>query len=72
MTEYAESPESAAAVLAAARDRRGVADRAEAELLRLAVEWASMHSVDSITDAATISERGWGDTGITVAGPGAP
>ena len=31
-----------------------------------------MHSVDSIEDAATISEGRYGDTGMPVAGEGAP
>ena len=64
--------DSAAAVLGSVRDRRAVADRAEADLLQLAVSWVAMHSVDSIDDAATVWDRTYGDTGITVAGPGAP
>ena len=64
--------DSAAAVLGLVRDRRAVADRAEAELLQAAVSWVGMHSVDSIHDAATVWDRSYGDTGITVAGPGAP
>ena len=64
--------DSAAAVLGFVRDRRAVADRAEAELLRAAVSWVAMHSVDSIDQAATVWDRTYGDTGITVAGPGAP
>ena len=62
----------AAAVLGLVRDRRAVADRAEAELLQAAVSWVAMHSVDSIDQAATVWDRTYGDTGITVAGPGAP
>ena len=31
-----------------------------------------MHSVDSLTDAAHLWERSYGDTGVPVAGPGAP
>ena len=34
--------------------------------------WAAMHSVDSIEDAATICESRYGDTGMPVAGEGAP
>ena len=64
--------DSAAAVLGLVRDRRAVADRAEAELLQAAVSWVGMHSVDSIHDAATVWDRTYGDTGITVAGAGAP
>ena len=64
--------DSVAAVLGLVRDRRAVADRAEAELLQAAVSWVAMHSVDSIDRAATVWDRSYGDTGITVAGPGAP
>ena len=39
--------------------------------MQAAVEWAAMHSVDSIEDAATIGDR-YGDTGMPVAGEGAP
>lgn len=59
--------DSPSAVLAAARVRRADADAAEADLLRLAVDWAAMHSVASIEDAAC-----FGDTPVPVAGPGAP
>jgi len=55
------------AVLAAVRRSRSIADREEANLLRLAVDWAAMHSTDSIEDAAC-----FGDTPVPVAGPGAP
>ena len=64
--------DTAAAVLGFVRDRRAVADRAEADLLQAAVSWVAMHSVDSIDQAATVWDRTYGDTGITVAGPGAP
>lgn len=59
--------DSPSAVLAAARQSRSNADREEANLLRLAVDWAAMHSVDSIQDAAC-----FGDCPLPVAGPGAP
>src|SRR5829696_438697 len=65
-------PATASAVLEAARDRRRVADRAEAEMLQLAVQWAVIHPAESIEEAETIVERHFGDTGIPVAGPGAP
>jgi len=55
------------AVLAAVRFERSIADQAEANLLRLAVDWAAMHSADSIEDAAC-----FGDAPVPVAGPGAP
>ena len=66
---------SPAAVLAAVRSSRLAADAADAEearLLQFAVSWVAMHSVDSIDQAATVWDRIYGDTGITVAGPGAP
>ena len=72
MTEGLANADTPAGVLAAVRERRSVADRAEAEQLRLAVEWAAMHSVDSLADAAHLWERSCGDTGVPVAGPGAP
>jgi hypothetical protein len=58
--------DTASAVLAAARDRRAVADRAESEQFQLAAEWAAMHSVDSIGPAAV-----WEDE-LPIAGDGAP
>ena len=71
MTKYAAELDTASAVLAV-RVRIGrIADRAEARLLQAAVAWAAMHSVDSIEDAATIGDR-YGDTGMPVAGEGAP
>lgn len=66
------TPGSPAAVLAAARGRRAAADRLEAELLQDAVTWAVMHPAESIDEAETVHLRGFGDTGIPVAGPGAP
>ncbi len=71
MTKYAEELDTATAVLAAARADRAIADAAEARLLQHAVQWAAMHSTDSIDDAATIADR-YGDTGMPVAGEGAP
>jgi hypothetical protein len=65
-------PASAAAVLAAARDRRRTADHAEAELLQLAVDWAVMHPADSIHDPAFLVDRGGNQTDVALAGPGAP
>src|SRR5262245_23712350 len=61
---------TAGAVLAAARASRQAADREEARLLMLAVDWAGMHSVDSIEDAAMLV--GYGDQGMALAGAGAP
>ena len=65
-------PDSAAGVLAAARARRAGADRAEADLLELAVGWAVMHPAESLEDAETLRLRSFGDTDIPVAGDGAP
>lgn len=65
-------PGSAAGVLAAARQRRRTCDRAEAELLELAVDWAIMHPADSIHDPAFLVDRGGNQTDLALAGPGAP
>jgi hypothetical protein len=65
-------PETPAGILALAREQRAAADAAEAMLLRLAVEWAITHPAESIDEAETITLRSFGDTAITVAGPGAP
>ena len=43
---------------------------AEARMLQAAVAWAAMHSVDSLAEAATVWDHG--ETGMPVAGPGAP
>ena len=65
-------PEARADVLRAARVRRRAADAAEADLLCLAVEWAVMHPAESIHEQATHRLRGFGETDLAVAGPGAP
>ena len=60
-------------VLAAVRgDGRGPSR--EARKLQLAVDWAAMHSVDSIHEAATLWEPrlGFEEDAVPVAGPGAP
>jgi hypothetical protein len=72
MAEPSSERDNPAGVLSFARDQRAAADRAEALQLRAAVEWAAMHSVDSISEAATLRVEGYGDTGLAVAGPGAP
>src|SRR4029079_367345 len=59
--------DTAAAVLEHARDRRRIADAAEADLLQDAVTWAELHPAESIADAVR-----FGDTPVPVAGPGAP
>src|SRR5688572_11318634 len=70
MTGSTADLDTAAAVLEFARARTVTADRAEAEKLQAAVTWAAMHSVDSLAEAATVWDHG--DTGMPVAGPGAP
>src|SRR3954470_12829526 len=71
-TPLAFRPETAAEVWRAARERRRAADDAEADLLRLAVDWASMHAADSLHPAATQVVRGFGQTDLALAGEGAP
>src|SRR3990170_4222654 len=65
-------PDTASGVLAAARERRRVADRAEAELLQLAVQWAIIHPAETLDDAETFRLRSGGESGLPLAGPGAP
>src|ERR1700754_5237041 len=63
-------------VLAFARQRRAVADRAEAELLQAAVVWADQHPAESLEAAEVFRASGYaggfGDTAVPIAGPGAP
>jgi hypothetical protein len=66
---------AAAAVLASARRARAEANAAEARLLSDVVEWAHLHTVEDLDDAATIwvGSRTMGqDTGIPIAGDGCP
>ena len=53
-----------------AASRRG--RRRVERLLQLAVQWAVTHPAESVEEAETIVLRCSGDTGIPVAGPGAP
>src|SRR5690242_3287350 len=65
----------AAAVLAAARTARTAENRAAAEVLVQVVEWARLHQVDDLDEAATwwVGSKTLGqDTGIPLAGEGAP
>src|SRR3954447_1382090 len=62
----------AAAVLAVARGARAQANRAEAQVLASAVEWAHLHQVDDLDLAATVLVEHGKDTGIPIAGDGAP
>jgi 5-methylcytosine-specific restriction endonuclease McrA len=66
---------AAAAVLASARRARAEANTAEARLLSDVVEWAHLHTVEDLDDAATLwvgSKLMGQDTGIPIAGEGAP
>src|SRR3954454_1458889 len=62
----------AAGVLAVARSARAAANRAEAQVLASAVEWAHLHQVDDLDLAATVLVEHGKDTGIPIAGDGAP
>jgi hypothetical protein len=62
---------SAAQLLAAAKDRRRVADAAEAELLELACAWADAHPPESIHDAAAFQVPGT-DHEEQISGQGCP
>ena len=66
-TSLDTAADTAAGVLAFARDRRAAADAAEADLLHAACAWADLHPAESIGEAVR-----FGDTPIPVAGPGAP
>src|SRR4051812_21581989 len=61
-----------AAVLAAARRARATANAAEAEILLQAVEWAHLHQVTDPEQASTVLVEHGHDTGIPIAGQGAP
>jgi hypothetical protein len=65
------SPAAPASVLARAREARQVEDAAAAEVLVQAVAWARLHPAEPAESCTFVSERGE-DTGITIAGPGAP
>ncbi len=61
----------AATLLRLAREQRRIADRAEAELLALALEWAHLHPGFGV-----ITEQDWeelgGERSLPLAGPGTP
>jgi hypothetical protein len=71
MEELAPDLDTPAGVLAAVREDTALVDAVEVRRLQRAVDWAAMHSVDSIAWTATYYDCG-GDTGMPVAGPGAP
>jgi hypothetical protein len=60
--------------LAAVRSSRAAEDREAARQLALAVDWAAMHSADSIHEAATLwaPRMGFEEEALPVAGEGAP
>ncbi len=62
---------SPAAVLARAGGAHAARMRADADLLAAGCAWADLHPVRPGEPGATLIER-WGDTGLSVAGPGAP
>jgi hypothetical protein len=63
---------AAASVLAAARAARRAENRAAADVLSQAVEWAALHEVTDVNEAATWRAGRGQDTGIPIAGEGAP
>src|SRR5215218_11230185 len=58
-------------LLAEIRDDQNVIAERETVKLRKVAEWAGQHVVADEADAATLIERGL-DTGLPLAGPGAP
>src|SRR3990170_5474979 len=71
MTTTRPDLDTAAAVLGFARSCQVDADRAQANLLAAAVTWAEQRPPESVDLAATWV-CGGGDTGLPLAGPGAP
>src|ERR1044072_7986349 len=65
-------PDGPADLLTYARGQRAAPDAAGADRLRASVRWAAMPPAESVEEAETMVLRGCGDTGIPVAGPGAP
>ena len=63
--------DSAREVLVFARESQAAANQAQADLMVAAVTWAEQHPPESIDEAATWITPG-GDTGLTLAGEGAP
>jgi len=72
MTSTTTNTTDAATVLAVARRLRAEANAAEAGILARAVEWARLHQVDDLDLAATVLVEHGKDTGIPIAGDGAP
>ena len=67
MTTTRDDLDTAAAVLAFARDSRAAADRSEADLLVAAVRWAEQHPPESIALAAVWPVPG-GECEVSLAG----
>jgi hypothetical protein len=72
LLDTAADLDSAGEVLAAARERKAAALSAERDVFVLAVQWAAMHSVDSVHEAATWVDLPGDDQPCLIAGPGAP
>lgn len=72
MVSDTTSTVDAAAVLASARRARATANAAEAQVLADALTWAHLHEVDDLDDAATWMAGRGQDTGMPLAGEGAP
>src|SRR5215218_918487 len=58
-------------LLARIQQRRSIITDQEIATMRAIAEWAGQHVVADEADAATLTERGL-DTGLPLAGPGAP
>ncbi|MBD8868930.1 HNH endonuclease signature motif containing protein [Nocardioides donggukensis] len=71
-TKPTKTMSTADAVLGRAMGLRRTADRAEADLLVEACAWADLHPPEGIHPAATVSTALFGDTGLPLAGQGAP
>jgi hypothetical protein len=67
-----EELDDPSSVLVYSRSCQADADQAQANLLVAAVIWAEQHPPESIDEAATWWAAGSGDTGLPLAGPGAP
>src|SRR3954454_2136316 len=61
-----------AAVLASPRRARAAANAAEAQVLADAVAWAHLHPVTDPEQASTVLVEHGHDTGVPIAGDGAP
>ena len=70
-TATATQPGSAAAVLAAVRERRAIENQAAADVLTLAADWADLHPPESIHPTAGFSIPGC-EHEEPLAGPGTP